>query len=165
MLPEIKTILYATDLSGRATYACGYAVYLAEKMGAKVHVIHIAEKLPADALDTLETYLENFETREDFQTERLKTTKRLLDENFNNFWASLDKDEQELRRLVQAVHIVESKPAKAILKYAKKIKADLIVMGTHQKGPVQAMLGSISRRVLSEATIPTLIVPIEKELK
>ena len=159
MLPEIKTILYATDLSGKSTFACGYAIYLAEKTDAKVHVVHIAEKLPADALDTLETYLEDFESREDFQTERLKTTRRLLEENFNRFWAALDKDEQKLRQRVEALHIVESQPAKAILKYAAKINADLIVMGTRQKCPVQAMLGSISQRVLSESTIPTLIVP------
>ena len=160
MLPEIKTIIYATDLSGNAAHACRYAVYLAEKLGAEVHVVHIAEKLPADALDTLETYLDEFENREDFQNARLKNAKRLLEQNFDRFWESLDEEEQKLRRHVSAIHIVESKPAKAIVKHAKKIKADLIVMGSHKKSPMQAMLGSISRRVLSLAKVPTLIVPI-----
>ena len=162
MLPEINVILYATDLTGKANYACRYAVYLADKTGATVHVVHVAEKLPADAMDTLETYLEKFESREDFQSSRLKMAERLLNENFDHFWSTLDDSEQKLRSLVSTVHIVESKPAEAIIKYSKDINADLIIMGSHKKGPVQAFLGSISRRVLSMASIPTLIVPIGK---
>lgn len=161
MLPEIKTILYATDLTGNASQACRYSVYLAEKTGAEVHVVHIAEKLPADALDTLETYLEDFTDREDFQKARLKTAKRLLEESFERFWESLDEDEQKLRRHVHAIHIVESKPARAIVKHASKINADLIVMGSHKKGKVQTLLGSVSRKVLGLSKIPVLIVPIE----
>lgn len=162
MLPDIKTILYATDLSKNATYACRYAVYLAEKMGAEVHVVHVTEKLPADALDTLETYLDEFDNREQFHNQRLKNAKRLLEESFDGFWESLDEEEQQFRKYVKSVHIVESQPAEAIIKHAKKINADLIVMGSHQKGAVSAFLGSISRRVLSMAKIPTLIVPIGK---
>ncbi len=160
MLPEIKSILYATDLSGNATKACGYAVYLAEKTGARVHVVHIAEKLPADALDTLETYLEDFSDRKAFQHERLKNAERLLEASFDQFWKTLDEKEQSLQRHIQTVHVVESHPAEAIIKQAKKIDADLIILGSHQKSGVQAFLGSISRKVLGLSMIPTLIVPI-----
>lgn len=41
MLSEIKTILYATDLTENSLQACRYAVYLANKTGAEVHVVHI----------------------------------------------------------------------------------------------------------------------------
>ena len=160
MLPDIKTILYATDLSENSSFACRYAVYLAEKTGAKIHVLHVAEKLPADALDTLETYLEDFENRQQFLHARLENSKRMLTQRFDRFWQSLDETERKLRDHISSLHVLESQPAEAIVKYAAKINADLVVMGTHQKGPVQAFLGSISRRVLSMSTIPTLVVPI-----
>lgn len=160
MLPDIKTILYATDLSANAAYACRYAVYLAEKTGAQVYIIYVAERLPADALDTIETYLDKSKNRKGFINARLDNAKRMLAERFEKFWENLNEEERKLRRHIHSVHVVESQPAETIVQYAKKINADMIVMGTHQKGPVQAFLGSISRRVLSMATIPTLIVPI-----
>jgi len=160
MLPDIKTILYATDLSGNSAYACRYAVYLAEKTGAKIHVLHVAERLPPDALDTLEDYLDKSGNREQFLKSRLENSKRLLKERFEKFWQSLDESERHLRSHIASLHVVESQAADTIVSYAKKIDADLIVMGTHQKGPIQAFLGSISRRVLGIATIPTLVVPI-----
>ena len=160
MLPDIKTILYATDLSRNSGYACRYAVYLASKTDAEVHVLHVAERLPADALDTLEDYLDKSGNREQFLKTRLENSKRLLKEGFDTFWQSLEEPERKLRDRVKSLHVVESQPAEAIVQYAHKVGADMIVMGSHQKGAVQAFLGSISRRVLSMSDIPTLVVPI-----
>jgi nucleotide-binding universal stress UspA family protein len=58
------------------------------------------------------------------------------------------------------MHVVESTAAESIVELANKTGADLIVMGTHQKGRLQAFLGSISRRVLSMSKVPILVVPI-----
>lgn len=163
MLPDIKTILFATDLSVNSEFACRYAVYLAEKTDAKIHVLHIAEKLPAEAREALEqseSWMEKFETNEQFHKDRLDNSKRLLTECFDRFWQSLDKAERKLRNHISSMHVIESQPAEAIVQYAEKIEADMIVMGTHQKGAITAFLGSISRRVLKTATIPMLVVPI-----
>ena len=160
MLPEINTILYATDLSGNSAYAFRYADCLAKKTGAKIHVLHVAEKLPADALDTLEDYLDKDGNREQFLETRLENSKKMLKKRSDSFWNSLDENERSLRDQVVSLHVVESSPAEAIVEFVDKTGADLIVMGTHQKGPVQAFLGSISRRVLSMAKVPTLVVPI-----
>lgn len=160
MLPDIKTILYATDLSGNAAYAARYAVYLAAKTGAKIHVLHVAERLPPDAMDTLEDYLDKNGNREQFLKSRLENSKKLLKTRFENFWDSLDESERHLKKHVASLHVVESSPAESIIELVEKTGADLIVMGTHQKGPVQALLGSISRRVLNMAKVPTLVVPI-----
>jgi nucleotide-binding universal stress UspA family protein len=40
MLPEIKKILYATDLSENARYAARYAVALAERFNAEITTMH-----------------------------------------------------------------------------------------------------------------------------
>ena len=94
MLPEINTILYATDLSENSPHAARYAVYLAQKTGAKIHVLHVAERLPADALDTLEDYLDKDGNREQFLATRLENSKKLLKKRFDNFWDSMDENER-----------------------------------------------------------------------
>ena len=57
--------------------------------------------------------------------------------------------------------------AENILKTAKEIKADIIVMGTHsRKGLDKVLLGSIAEKVLHHANIPLFIIPVnlsEKE--
>ncbi|MCP3870594.1 MAG: universal stress protein [Gammaproteobacteria bacterium] len=160
MLPDINTIVYATDLSVKSAYAFRYAVYLADRTDAKIHVLHVAERLPADAMDTLEDYLDKDANREQFLRTRLENSKKLLRKRFDSFWDSLDEHERSLKPHVASLHVVESKPAESIIAFAEETDADLIVMGTHQKGPMQAMLGSISRRVLNMAKVPTLVVPI-----
>ena len=45
MIPEIKTILYATDLSENSQYAFGYAVSLANRHDAKIVVLHVIEDI------------------------------------------------------------------------------------------------------------------------
>ena len=40
MIPEIKKILYATDLTKNSAYASHYAADLAGRYGAKVVILH-----------------------------------------------------------------------------------------------------------------------------
>ncbi|SRR6266498_2733320 len=50
-------------------------------------------------------------------------------------------------------------PGEVILTTAEKVKADLIVLGSRGLGPVkELLLGSVSHRVLTHASCPTLIV-------
>jgi nucleotide-binding universal stress UspA family protein len=50
-------------------------------------------------------------------------------------------------------------PGEVILTTAEKMKADLIVLGSRGLGPVkELLLGSVSHRVLTHASCPTLIV-------
>lgn len=46
MIPEIKKILYATDLSENARYAFRYAIGIANRYDAKISIIHVLEELP-----------------------------------------------------------------------------------------------------------------------
>ena len=41
MIPEIKNILYATDMSDTSNYAFGYAASLANRHDALITIIHI----------------------------------------------------------------------------------------------------------------------------
>jgi len=46
MIPEIKKILFATDLSKNSAYTFYYALGMAGKNDAKIVVLHVVEPLP-----------------------------------------------------------------------------------------------------------------------
>jgi nucleotide-binding universal stress UspA family protein len=46
MIPRIKTILFATDLSRNSAYAFYYAVHMARREEAKIVILHAVEPLP-----------------------------------------------------------------------------------------------------------------------
>jgi nucleotide-binding universal stress UspA family protein len=59
--------------------------------------------------------------------------------------------------------IAEGDLAETILKTAKHIHADVIVMGSHSKRWLeQILLGSITETVLRSTSIPLFIIPTKK---
>jgi nucleotide-binding universal stress UspA family protein len=58
---------------------------------------------------------------------------------------------------------VDGTPGEAIVDYATKIGADLIVMGTHgRSGLGRVLLGSVAEKVLRGASCPVLVVPVRR---
>ncbi len=47
MIPQIRKILYATDLSKNSAYAFLYAVDMAQRHDAKIVILHAIEPLPS----------------------------------------------------------------------------------------------------------------------
>src|SRR5512136_434548 len=73
MIPQIKKILYATDLSKNSSYAFLYAIDLARTHDAKIIIIHALEPLPKEVrfIDALQR-IESKESKEVFeQVEKL----------------------------------------------------------------------------------------------
>jgi universal stress protein A len=56
-------------------------------------------------------------------------------------------------------HVVEGDPATEIVRLAKKLPCDMIVMGTHgRRGLCRLLMGSVAESVLRNAPCPVLIV-------
>src|SRR4030042_558009 len=53
MIPKIKKILYATDLSKNSEYAFYYAVDMAKKHDAEIVILHAIEPISSRAFGTL----------------------------------------------------------------------------------------------------------------
>jgi len=49
IIPEIKKILYVTDLSENSRYAFAYAASIANRYGAGVTILHVMETMPHSA--------------------------------------------------------------------------------------------------------------------
>lgn len=54
----------------------------------------------------------------------------------------------------------EGLPAQEIIKYAAEVPCDLIAMATHGRGDVAWILGSVTEKVISHATMPVLLMRV-----
>ena len=159
MKPSITNILFATDLSQNSTYALRHAVSLAQATGAEIHVLHVSEPLSEDARVTLEMFVLNEESRHKAIDRRTELVSKVLDERQERFWNALPEADRGIRDQVTSIEVIEGHPAEAILRRAKELGCDLIVLGAHDHGFTHTFLGSVAKRVLRRADIPTLVVP------
>ncbi len=160
MIPQIKKILYASDLSKNSAYAFYYAIDLAQRRGAKITILHVVEALrPMIRFhSTKREELEYYEAEKSADLELIK--KRLED-------ICKRVDEQIGTSAVQLVsHILVrvGHPVEEILKAGDEEQCDLFILGTHGKGFLkQTFLGSVSRMVLDRSRKPVLIIPLPSE--
>ncbi|WP_108483129.1 universal stress protein [Oceaniglobus ichthyenteri] len=159
MQPMITNILFATDLSENSTYALRNAASLAQATRAEIHVLHVSEPLSDDARVALEMFMLNAESRKRAIEQRGEMIAQLLDERQERFWSALTGDAAKIREQVTSIEVIEGHPAEVILRRARELKCDLIVLGAHDHGFTQTFLGTVAKRVLRRADIPTLIVP------
>jgi nucleotide-binding universal stress UspA family protein len=86
-------------------------------------------------------------------------TRQLLDSARDRL-KTLEAEASE-RKIKIEVSMVEGNPADAILKAAEQDCADLIVMTVSKKGLIErALLGSTAERVIREAHLPVLSIPV-----
>ncbi len=159
MKPTITNILFATDLSRNSTYALRHAASLAQVSGAEIHVLHVSEPLSDDARIALEMYILNEDSRKTALRRRAEVVEKVLAQRQENFWNAMTGEDARIRDQVTSVEVIEGHPAEVILRRAHELNCDLIVLGAHDHGFTHTFLGTVAKRVLRRADIPTLIVP------
>ncbi|WP_424929117.1 universal stress protein [Amaricoccus tamworthensis] len=159
MSQKITHILFATDLSRNSAHAMVHAANLAQATGARLHVLHVAEPLSDDARITLQLFLQDKTARRDAIEMRSSHLREILQERQKKFWAALPEDDRGAQELVDSIEIIEGHPAEVILRRAAELNCDLIVLGAHDHGFSRTFLGTVAKRVLRRAEIPTLVVP------
>lgn len=72
---------------------------------------------------------------------------------FDSIWEKLPEDVKATK------HVEEGSIHKAILKVAEEAGSDMIIMGSRGLGLFKgALIGSVSQKVVEEATIPVMVV-------
>jgi len=152
MIPEIKRILYTTDLSPNSAYAFRYAINSAKKHDATIIILHVVEEMAPF-----------------FQEKRLKTISEkkiteAMDRIRNQLKIFCDrelKDDPECADRVVSIEVCQGYPPEEILKKADELNCDVIVMGTHGKGVIRhSFLGSAAQKVLRRVRKPVFIIPL-----
>ena len=141
-----KRILVATDLTKASERAFAVGVQLAREHGAALWIVHVV-KDPATEPWALEAYGVDFGA---LTREGLAAAKRALAAHVERIIPPLQAVSAE---------VVLGNAVDEIVRYANEAKVDLIVVGSHGRGPVQrAFLGSVADRVLRLAICPVLLV-------
>jgi universal stress protein A len=140
---DFRRILCPVDFSETSRHALGYGVALAQKCGAELIVLHVVEDVPLLTAYAGVPEMELLETAE-------KSARAELAQLLAGLPAGGGAGQSD---------VVRGKSHKAILEYANKVRADLIVMGTHgRSGLDHAFFGSVTERVIRRAPCPVLIV-------
>ncbi|NNF98979.1 MAG: universal stress protein [Desulfobacteraceae bacterium] len=158
MVPEIKTILYATDLSDNSRPAFHYAASLAEKYGAKMTVLHVIEEFGASTYLQISGYLGEVEWQKLLEDRENKLLDHVT-ERLNEFCSEMNTKLDACKFILGNIITKRGIAVEEILKQAKEIDADMIVMGTHGYNAfADALLGGTARRVVRRSQIPVLVV-------
>ncbi len=138
-------ILCPVDFSESSDRALDYALALAKRHGARVSVMHVLPKVLADP----EIY--------PYLTEPVLTSDESRDRAYNRLG---DFVHRALADGIAAEVILEDGDVvDEVLEKAKRLEADLIVMGTHgRRGFRRLLLGSVTERVLRQSEAAVLSI-------
>ena len=141
-----KRILVPTDGSDITHKAVETAIGVARALNAPLHTISVKEPFPYSAISEMQPTppQEFYDAQERIATSRVQAVKQACEVQGVACEAAT----------VEALH-----PWEAIIDYAKRQECDLIVMASHGRRGVSALLlGSETQKVLTHTTIPVLIV-------
>ena len=141
-----KRILVPTDGSDITSKAVQTAISLAKVTGATLSTVSVKEPFPYSAISEMQPVppQEFYDAQERIAAERVKSVVNAANA------AGLNCDGYT----VEALH-----PWEAILDQAKQQACDLIVMASHgRRGVTALLLGSETNRVLTHSPLPVLVV-------
>jgi nucleotide-binding universal stress UspA family protein len=141
-----KRILIVTDGSDVTHKAVQSAIELARATGGELFAISVKEPFPYSAISEMQPVppQEFFDAQERIASERVKAVVA----------AATDAGLKCQGHTVEALH-----PWEAILDHAKTQKCNLVVMASHgRRGLSALLLGSETQKVLTHSSIPVLVV-------
>ena len=145
----VKKILVPTDFSELSSEAVQTAVAFAKVFGASIEMVHVFVE-PAYILPPpvdMATFPFNL-------AQILERVQNCLD---------AERDRVRSAGVSVETTTLSGRAAPEIVAHAKKVGADLIVMGTHGRSGFQhAILGSVAERVLRHSPCPVLVVPVRQ---
>ncbi len=162
MIPEIKKILYATDLSENARHAFGYAVCMANCHDAGITVLHVVEELSSFARSMVKEVMG--ENRwEQLVKEKENEVITNLKLRLEQFCRQVSQQQPDCPFVVDDTIVVTGHAVDQIVRHTVQLDVDLVVMGSRGKGGLaDVTMGSTSRRVLRRCKKPVLIICTEK---
>ncbi len=143
---RFRRILVPVDESRPSQNSLAVAAGLARETGAEVILTHVVQmRWSQDEPEMKATY---GDIVEDYRQSGEATLRRTAE---SEVFSGLNVDTQLL---------FGNNPARELLRLAREREVDAIVMGSHGRGGFGRMiLGSVSQRVIHDATVPVIIVP------
>ena len=162
-LPQIRKILFPTDLSNNARHAFAHAVSLANKYGAGITILHVLEDPDTFSYNLPGMVLGEDEWRR-IRKDNEARVLQMLKQRIEDFCKEVSAAAPECPFITEEVVIKMGHPVDTIIQEVQENGYDLVVMGARGHGILaDVTLGSVSRRVLRRCKAPVLIVRLPEE--
>jgi nucleotide-binding universal stress UspA family protein len=173
MFPEIKKILFTTDLSKNSRHAFNYAISAADKYGATITILHVMEEVSPSSNAHLKNFIgeekwqELQESHEQEARQILIGKKKegsMIRQALHEFCEEVQKNFAHCEIMTDEIVVAKGNVVDEILAVTQNREIDLIVMGYHSRGKLEeAVVGSTTRRVLRRSRTPVLLVRLPEE--
>jgi nucleotide-binding universal stress UspA family protein len=151
-----NTLLVAVDFTHFSEKALLFASKLAEKLEAKLLVLHVIH----DPAETPGFYAQKGKKKKFIRTMEDSATEMM--EEFLDKMRKAYPKQQSIKKAISL--LVVGTPVTRIIEVAKKNKASMIIMGSHGRtGLSHLLIGSKAERVVQLSPIPVTIVKIPKK--
>jgi universal stress protein A len=145
-MSSIERILVPSDFSPCANAALEYAIFLAERFDAGLHLLHVWEPLHVTTPDLL--------WRGDGPTALAEVARTHAGKEMERALGRLERRGMRARGRLET-----GDPYRSIIRLAGDEKFDLIVMGTHGHTGLRHLIsGSVAERVVRHAPCPVMTV-------
>ena len=170
MIPEIKKVLFATNLTENARYAFKYAADIAARYRAGLVILHVMEDFPRNAEKEIidmfgeerweEIYNQYRKTSQDVLIGKMSESKMirlalsgLTNQNDEQSASDIDK---EVEIVVQSGNVVEE-----IISQSESKDCGMIVLAYVPRNMMQRfVVRGVCRKVLRHSKKPVLLVPM-----
>lgn len=150
-MTSIQHILVAIDYSETSEAALRFATSLVEAFHARLEVLHVVEE-PFGYVASSHGYIPELDAFRE-------TLNKAAQEQLSNVLTP-----EEVQRWQARLSLRSGTPYVEIVRFAKDHAVDLIVVGTHGRGPMwHTLMGSVAERVVRNAHCPVLTVPLHKK--
>jgi nucleotide-binding universal stress UspA family protein len=174
MIPQIKKILFTTDLSQQTRHAFNYAVGLANQYGASLTILYVMEDISPTQSANLQGFIGDERWEELRQSHEQEIRQMLIGkkregimirEALGEMFTAAQKDLGEKNLRSDEIVVTQGDAVDCILAEAEGRQVDLIVMGYHPRGRLEeAIVGSVSRSVLRRAKVPVLLIRLPERV-
>jgi nucleotide-binding universal stress UspA family protein len=163
MIPEIKKILYTTDLSQNARYAFSYAASLANRYDAGISILHVLEVISTSA-DSLVINIIGLDKWEELRVRNEKEVLDTIKARLTKFCDDVQAELPSCPFITDSIMVKIGNPVDEILLEVENKGYDMVVMGAHGHGVLAgAIMGSVSRRIVRRCQLPVLVVRLPEK--
>ena len=158
-LPELKTILYATDLGKHTRPVFRHAVSLAKHYGAELVMLHVVAPIGATGQAVIDTYLSDQAT-EELEREGMRRILEEMRQRLERFSAEEMDAVAGESASVSKLLVMSGNAAECIVRAAEENQVDMIVMGTCTHSIFgSSLMGSTRRQVTQHTRTPVMVIP------
>ena len=140
----LREILVAVDFGDPSRAALTYARSVAHVFSARIHLVHVVDDLGSHPTPPTMPAVDLGRLQVELEKDAHQQLDKLVDD--------------ELRKgPIAVVVLTSSRPASALLAYARDMHIDLIVAGTHgRSGFADLFMGSVAQQIVRSAGCPVL---------